>query len=126
MGEYAPGFTSGQIATLDKERIKEALAGRLMTGEDTNGFMYEPAPKEECDRFILEVFDDWVHRVKQLADHGRAMERLADAHGLHYDLREYMGYLAEESARFNDYVYEDELEELAEEIREFEGDGREG
>ncbi|MBQ6395498.1 MAG: hypothetical protein IJH87_04065 [Atopobiaceae bacterium] len=120
MGEYASWLTTGEAAELDKERIKEALSGRLMIGEDEDGFVYGPAAKEECDRFVLDAFDNQVHLCKQANAVGRAYERILADRGIGISLFEFMGYVEEESDRFNDYVFEHELDELAEEIAEFE------
>ena len=40
MGEYGPGLTSGQAFMKDKERIKKALEGFLVCGEDDDGFRH--------------------------------------------------------------------------------------
>ena len=117
MGEYINGLSTGTEFGFDMERVKKALDGYLMTGEDIAGLIYEPAPKEECDRFIIEKFESWYFKVKQLADFGRAFERLAKNHHWHYNMFELFELMEEESHRFNDYVYEYELEEVIEEAQ---------
>ena len=112
MSEYGSGLTLGQCCTMDKERIRHALKGELMIGEDENGFVYEPAPREECEAYILRAYDNCVYHAKQLADSGRAMERLAKNHGVDWKnagiFREYRKLMAEEERKFNDYEYEKE------------------
>ena len=48
MSEYASGFTFGRRCMMDKERIKHALKGELVIGEDENGFIYGKASRVEC------------------------------------------------------------------------------
>ena len=125
MSEYASGLTMGQCASLDKERVEHALHGELMCGEDEHGFVYAPAPREECESYILSVIDNWYFQAKQLADSGRAVERVMARHGWHMDFMEYMGEMAKAESEYGgDYVYEHELQELREEIREIEEDMR--
>lgn len=114
MGEYGPGLTSGQCFNMDKERIKYALKGELICGESEKGFEYAPAPKEECEKYILRAFDNAVFQCKQALDSGRAHERLlkestklSDAQLMH----KYMQYMGEESQKYNDYIYEYDIEE---------------
>ena len=113
MSEYGSGLTLGQCCNYDKERIKHAFKGELMIGEDENGFVYEPAYREECEAYILSAYDDLYYQAKQLADSVRAMDRLAEKYmegGFQSHFREYMNIMAEEYSRFDDYVYEDEYE----------------
>ena len=123
MGEYGPGMTMGQAAELDKERVRHALAGELMCGEDGNGFVYEPAPKDECEAYILGVVDEWYFQAKQMADSGRAMERVAAANGFRFEnhMREYMDEMARTSQEYGGYVFEHDLEELSEDVARIEG-----
>ena len=117
MSEYGPCLTIGAAAEMDKERVRHALIGELACGEDERGFEYEEADKEECDRFILSVIDKWVYHAKELADSGRAMERVAEANGFFFKnhFREYVDERAKAGREFDDYVYEHDLEELHEE-----------
>ncbi len=112
MSEYGSGLTLGQCCNYDKERIKHALKGELMIGEDENGFVYETASREECENYILKAYDNCVYQAVQLADGGRAMERLAENHGIDWKsrdiLHEYMALMSEEERKNNDYVYEKE------------------
>lgn len=118
MGEYGSGMTMGQAAELDKDRVRHALAGELVCGEDDNGFVYEPAPKDECDAYILGVVDKWYFEAKRMADSGRAMERVTKAHGFNIlnHFREFMDEMAKAEGEYNDYLYERDLEDLADEI----------
>ena len=116
MSEYGSGLTFGQVCNFDKERIKHALRGELMCGEDENGFVYAPASREECERYILRAYDECVYQALQSMDSGRALDRLMKNHGLvmgeTYKLPEYMVLVEEEHQRFNDYVYEPDEEEM--------------
>lgn len=123
MSEYGPGMTIGRAAELDKERVRHALMGELICGEDDRGFVYEPASREECERYILGVVDHWVYQAKQLADSGRAMERVMEAHGFSVanHMREYIDAMADASSEYDDYVYEADLDELYEQANELLG-----
>lgn len=112
MSEYGSGLTLGQCCNYDKERIKHAFKGELMIGEDENGFVYEPASREECEAYILRAYDNLYYQAKQLADSGRAMDRLAGKYmkgGFQKHFREYVNIMSQEHCRYNDYVYEYEL-----------------
>ena len=112
MSEYGSGLTFGQTRNLDKERIKRALRGELVCGEDENGFIYAKANREDCERFILAAYDDCVYHAKQAMDSGRALERLLKSKGVEvgvtYTLDEYMTFTEEATREFDDYLYEDE------------------
>ena len=116
MSEYGSGLTFGQACNFDKERIKHALRGELMCDEDENGFVYAPASREECERYILRAYDECVYQASQSMDSGRALDRLMKNHGLvmgeSYTLAEYGNLVEEEHRKFNDYVYEPDDEEL--------------
>lgn len=119
MGEYGSGMSLAQVAELDKERVKHALNGELVCGEDENGFVYEPATREECDRYILEVVDSWYHQAKRLADNGRAIERLCKSHGfdpMSY-FHEYVLLMAEAENEYATFAYEHEIDSVQEEAR---------
>ena len=113
MGEYGPGLTSGQCFNLDKERIKHALKGELLCGESEEGFKYAPAPKEECEEYILAAFDNAVFQCTQALASGRAYERILvqDAKlNARKIMKSYMIYIAEENKKYNDYIFEDDIE----------------
>ena len=112
MGEYGPGLTSGKAFMLDKERIKHALAGKLICGETDAGFEYAEAPEEECAAYILSAFDNAVFMCQKSMASGRAFERLlkkktkmTDAEILH-DL---IPLIQEEETKYTDYVYESDV-----------------
>ena len=116
MSEYVSGLTMGQCAEFDKERVRHALRGELMCGEDESGFVYEAAPRQECDRYVLGVIDKWYFTAKQLADSGKAMERIMAGHGMRVDMWEYMAELNMAEQERDGYVYEHQLDELRDEI----------
>lgn len=114
MGEYGSGLTSGQCFNMDKERIKHALKGELVCRESEDGFKYAAAPQEECERFILSAFDNAVFQCKQALDSGRAHERLLKETTKLSDaeiMKKYIRYMAEESQKYNDYIFEDDISE---------------
>ena len=102
MSEYGPGLTLGQAFNLDKERIKHALRGELVCGEDENGFKYIKNTKEACEEYILSAFDNAVHHALKANTAARALEKIAGE----VDFKKYMEAEAEEEAKYNDYVYE--------------------
>ena len=61
MSEYGSGISMGDAFSMDKERIKHALNGEIMVGEEEGGFIYDKASKKECDDFILHAFDNAVY-----------------------------------------------------------------
>lgn len=114
MGEYGPGLTSGQCFNMDKERIRHALKGELICGESENGFEYAPASKEECEKFILLAFDNAVFQCKQALDSGRVHERILKENTKLSDqevFQLYLRYMEEERQKYNDYIYEDDIDE---------------
>ena len=110
MSEYGNGLSFGQTRNLDKERIKRALRGELVCGEDENGFIYAEASREDCERFILSAYDDCVYQAKQSMDSGRALERLLKSKGVEigvtYTLAEYMNFMESARRESDDYIYE--------------------
>lgn len=114
MAEYGPGLTFGQSCNLDKERIIHAMKGELMVGEDEDGgFVYDKAPKEDCEKYILEAYDNCVFQAKAAMDSGRAMERLFEevtGHKTTKHFQRYMEILEEEKLHYQDYHYEGGIE----------------
>lgn len=109
MSEYGAGLTSGQCFNMDKERIKHALKGELVCGENEDGFIYESASQEECEKYILSAFDNAVFHCKQAHDSGRVHERILKEHTELSDeeiFKLYIAYMGEESQKYNDYIYE--------------------
>ena len=122
MSEYGSGITLGRMAALDKERIRHALRGELMTGEDEHGLTYADAPREECERYILDAFDNMVYHCKELAASGCAMERVLKDRGIDMAsiMTIYMTYLMDEKSKHQDYVYECEVREFMSELEGYE------
>ena len=106
MSEYGSGLTFGQTRNMDKERIKHALRGELMCGEDENGFVYAKATPEECAAYILSAYDDCVYHAKQAMDSGRALERLMKGKGVECTPEEYGALMESARLEFDDYQYE--------------------
>lgn len=109
MGEYGPGLTSGQAFMLDKERIRNALAGKLICGETDAGFEYAEAPEEECAAYILSAFDNAVFQCQKSMASGRVLERLLKEKTKMKDadiLHDYIHLMQEEELKYDDYVYE--------------------
>lgn len=102
-------MSMGTAAMLDKERVRHALAGELVCGEDEHGFEYVAAPREKCERFILTVVDKWYYYANELAASGRAMERVMSDHGFEIPFKEYFEAVEEEKLAFDDYTYESEV-----------------
>ena len=90
MGEYGCGITLSQSFMYDKERIKKALAGQLMCDETEDGFVYADASKEECDKYIIDAFDNAVHHALQLAHAGRAYDKILENHKIKRNSVEFM------------------------------------
>ena len=107
--------TIGKKGQLDKELVAHALNGELAVGETEDGWEYEAAPKEECDRFVLEVLDRWVCPCKELADGVRAMEAVMNRHGFELPFREYIEEHERADREHDDYVTEAELDEWEDE-----------
>lgn len=82
MAEYGCGVSLGQAFMYDKERIREALEGRLMIGEGGDGFVYGDAPKEDCCGFILAAFDNAVYHALEACASASALEAVMEKHGL--------------------------------------------
>lgn len=106
MAEYGSCITFTKSCSYDKERIKHALKGELLCGEDENGFIYASASKEECDKYILQAYDNVVYHAKQAMDSGRALDRLIADENIEIDFHKYIKYMCEEQEKFNDYDYE--------------------
>ena len=82
MSEYGSCISKAEMFNLDKERIKMALKGELVSGEDESGFTYAPASKEECEKYILKAFDNAVFHCLECARSGRALEKILDENGI--------------------------------------------
>ncbi len=76
MAEYGSGISLAQAFKYDKERVLHALKGELMVEENADGFIYEPASKEECDEYIISAFDNAVYHVFEGHSAAKAIETL--------------------------------------------------
>ena len=112
--------TIGSAGEQDKELVRHAMRGELPTIETDDGWEFEAASREDCERFVLEVVDKWVCQCKELADSGRAVERVMSRHGFKLPWKEYMDEMAAASREYNDFLTEGELDEFADEIDEIE------
>lgn len=56
MSLYGSGLSFGQMANMEKERMKHAMEGERCVGEDENGFIWEPCSDEDADAEILSIF----------------------------------------------------------------------
>ncbi len=94
--------TIGKYMMMIKEDIKEALQGRVEG---------EAASKEECDKLILDSFDEAVFQLQEALVAGRTLERVAHNHGVlpnNETFQEYIKVYGEERLKYNDYEYEGE------------------
>ena len=82
MGEYGSGITLVKAFNYDKERLLEALRGRLVCGETSEGFEYCEAPESECRAEIIALFDNAVYHALQGYQSGRVLEKTAEANGV--------------------------------------------
>lgn len=115
MSEYGSCMSMAEMFNLDKERIKMALNGQLLSGEDESGFEYSPASKEECDEFIISAFDNAVHHCLKMARSGRAFEKILDDEGIKPEsyFQKYMEItmaLERQDEKEYPFYYEEELE----------------
>ena len=111
MSMYGSGLTFGQIANMEKERIKHALEGEKCAGEDENGFIWVPCSNEDADAEILAIFDNCVYQALDAMHSSRALEKIAIQHGYQNNQAEYMKAL-KETETTSEYVYEGEQEDI--------------
>ena len=79
MSKYGNGISYQDAKYLDREEIEQALKGLIRVGEDENGFIYEPGTKEQCDKVILDNYDDVVYQSLECNRHSRVVEALIKA-----------------------------------------------
>lgn len=94
--------TMGKYMMLLKADIKAALQGKVEGA---------PASKEECDKLILDSFDEAVFQLQEALAAGRTLERVAHNHGVLVGgemFQEYSKVREEERLKYNDYKYEGE------------------
>lgn len=90
MSRYGNGVSLVDAMKMDEEQIRHALNGELVNGETEKGFTYGEASKKECDGFIISTFKEAAYQAITLAHGGKALETIAEKHGLKIDLQEYM------------------------------------
>lgn len=116
MSEYGSGMSMADMFNLDKERIKMALKGELVSGEDESGFTYAPASKEECEEYILKAFDNAVFHCLKCARSGRALEKILNElcgikpEDYFYEYMKITSELEREDAEKYEFYFEEELE----------------
>ena len=76
MSEYGGYLTLEQQFDLDRERLEQALEGKLVCGEDEKGFIYYEASEEECQDFLLSIFDNAVYWVAQANESAFILEQI--------------------------------------------------
>lgn len=111
MSMYGSGLTFGQIANMEKERIKHALEGEKCAGEDESGFIWVPCSDEDADAEILAIFDNCVYQALEAMHSSRALGKIAVQHGYQNNQAEYMKALKETEIT-SEYVYEGEQEDI--------------
>lgn len=106
------GTTIEDMAMHAKDVVRHAFFGEVWAGGNDGGDVWEKAGREDCEQAALEEVDNLYYHLNELAASGRAMERIAKAHGLRPDMREYMQVVQEELRMYGrSYVYEQDLRE---------------
>ena len=109
--KYASGLSFGKVCSMDKERIKEALRGRIMAGGNEAGFIYKDATKEEAEEEILSIYDECVYQALVALHSVRALGKVAKDHGFtDNDITEYFHALKETIEPLN-YKFENDTED---------------
>lgn len=115
--EYGSGIKIGTAFQYDKERIKHALKGEIMVGENEYGFIYDKCSKEEADKYILSAFDHAVYQALKANASACVLESMIEEYkkeGLKRDTRaDYLASIFDEEIRMlNTYKFElDEMED---------------
>ena len=109
MAEYGNGVSFAQMCNYEKEKLKQALKGRVRIGEDENGFTYAPADKEACDKVALEIFDNMVYYAIQGMSSCHALEECLNRHGIkpEKEMHNYIHDVQKAGELFKDYEYEE-------------------
>lgn len=111
MGKYGSGLSSGQVANLEKEEIREALNGRIRVGENEDGFVYAPCDdKERLNSIILHAYDAIYFQLNQSLASARALEKMYHDMGGTVNLPKYQEALLA-TAMTDEYIYEDDEED---------------
>ncbi len=111
MAKYGNGISFDEACMMEKEQIRHPLNGELSVGANEDGFVYEPAGKEDCDRCILGAYDGLVFQAKEALAAGRALEKLMRAKGLQTTLQEFLIAKEKEKQDSNGYRYESDGDE---------------
>ena len=82
MSKYGNGVSLVEAFNYDKERLLQALRGRLVCGETSEGFEYCEAPENECRAEIIALFDKAVYHALQGYQSGRILEKTVEANGV--------------------------------------------
>ena len=112
MGKYNCS-SFDQYANLLKQDIKAAMRGKIRNPADIEesecGFVAVDAPKDECEKIILDSVDEIVHHALRAQATARALEKLAEENGVEHTgetLARYIALAEEEELKFNGYEYE--------------------
>ena len=96
MAEYGSGVRMMEALAFDKERIMEAKHGRLVVGEDDQGFIYEECSQEEAQNYILDAFDNLVFQLVNTNSANKAYSRVMKDANLRIDYNRFFIYLEQE------------------------------
>ena len=107
MGKYG-NIKFGTACMHEKEEIRHALNGEVLEAWDEDGKHWAKAPKEVCDKVILEAYDSLYYQAEQLRASGCAIDKLYPVKP--GDLKKYMRLVEEELRKaVDDYTYEGEV-----------------
>lgn len=112
MGKYGPGVSFGTVCSMEKEEIRQALNGKVLARRTEDGTLeYVPGSKKECDKVIIDAYDEVVFQAMQAMASGRAIEKMYFNHtGEMPSMLEYMNLVMEEKKKDTDYAFEAEDE----------------
>lgn len=106
MSKYGSCITFGRAFNYEKEEIKHALNGEILTDWDEEGNpQWGKGTKEETDKVVLEAFDNLFFQADQMRMSGCAMEKLLGKM-TRRQIQKYMQYMEEECMKPSDYEYE--------------------
>ena len=106
MSKYGSCITFGRAFNYEKEEMKHALNGEILTDWDEEGNpQWEKGTKEETDKVVLEAFDNLFFQADQMRMQGCAMEKLLGKM-TRRQIQKYMQYMEEECMKPSDYEYE--------------------
>lgn len=112
MGKYGNGISFVGMCSKEKEAIKAALAGKIRIGEDENGFTYMPGTKEQCDKVVIDAFDNMVYNAIQAMAGCNALEKCIERNKVDLTVEQYIRDVMEAGKAFASYEYDyDEISE---------------